>query len=234
MKEIKSRSNPEIKRIALLHTKKQRDALQLFLGEGYRVCKTLIGNGAQLETLYVSEKMVPNARALAPESKITVVHEGVVDKLTSATTPSGMIGVFHIPKPQDTLTPGLVLAKLSDPGNVGTLIRTAVAMNIRTVVCVETVDPYSPKVVQASAGTIGAVAIMQLSWEQLMKRKHTLQLCALIVSGGKKPSEIQEKNILLVIGSEAHGLPNEWFHACDTTMTIEMPGNAESLNAAVA
>lgn len=139
-----------------------------------------------------------------------------------------------MPKKQTPLTAGIVLAKLSDPGNVGTLIRTAVAMNVHTVVCVETVDPYSPKVVQASAGTLAAVNLVQLSWDELMQQKGNLQLCALIVSGGKKPSELTNSNTLLVIGSEAHGLPNDWFHACETTMTIEMPGNAESLNAAVA
>ncbi len=234
MKEIKSRNNQEIKKIADLHKKKYRTKYGFFLAEGSRVCKTLLASGTKLEQFYVTEKNVQTAQSMADAQMITLVPDMVMEKLSSATSPSGIVGVFQIPKQTQDITPGIVLAQLSDPGNVGTLIRTAAAMNIKTVVCVDTVDPWSPKVIQGSAGTIGNVHILNLSWDQLLQQKKDLPLYALVVSGGKKPSEIENKKSLLVIGSEAHGIPNEWFSSCDEKMTIEMPGNTESLNAAVA
>ena len=99
---------------------------------------------------------------------------------------------------------------------------------------IEGVDPYSPKVVQASTGTIGMISLFQWSWQELLKNKGNLSLIALAVSGGKSPSEVTADNTLLVIGSEAHGIPKEWIEKCDDTLTLPMPGATESLNAAVA
>lgn len=122
---------------------------------------------------------------------------------------------------------------MSDPGNVGTLIRTAAAMNFKTIICVDSVDPYSPKVVQASAGTIGCINLMQLTWDEIIEKKADIPLVALIVSGGKSVSDISAHS-LLVVGSEAHGIWEQWLLDCDEKVTIAMPGKTESLNAAVA
>jgi TrmH family RNA methyltransferase len=159
-----------------------------------------------------------------------------MQKISHATTSSGLLAVFTIPdKPSlASIKPGLVLANLSDPGNAGTLMRTCAAMNVQCVVMVEGVDPWHPKVIQATAGTIAQLKIFQCTWQELVANKNNLTLHALTVSGGKAPEVIQANNALLVVGNEAHGLPEQWIADCDDAITIPMPGNTESLNAAVA
>ena len=160
-------------------------------------------------------------------------------KISSATTPSGILGIFKLPKQPafKENKPGLVLAHIADPGNMGTLIRTAAALNVTTIICIQGADPWSPKVVQASAGTIGAVTIFRMTWDELITIKQSQPLCALVTPEHSNAQPIETArcpNGLLVIGSEAHGLPKEYVASCDKKLTIFMPGAAESLNAAVA
>jgi|SRR3972149_7531201 len=231
MNTILSRTNPEIKKIASLHQTKYRKQSGLFLAEGLRVITTLIQSGMQPAALYATERLKQDALDLYPES--TLVADEVMEKISSARTPSGIVGVFAIPKSRPKVTaPGLVMAQIADPGNMGTLIRSAAAMNIKHIVVVEGVDPWSPKVVQASAGTIGSVHVHQISWQELTAQKH--QLCALVVDGGKAPDQLDLKNYVLVIGSEAHGIKPEWLADCQEQLTLPMPGKTESLNAGVA
>ncbi len=158
-----------------------------------------------------------------------------MEKMSTTKTPSGYLAVFTIPpKPQPTFERGIVLANITDPGNMGTLIRSATAMNVKTVVIVDGVDPWSPKVVQASAGTVGSVALLECSWQELLTYKQDKQLCAFVVKNGKTPQELELNDMLLVIGNEAHGISNDWLNDCEFTCTLPMPGNTESLNAAVA
>ncbi len=236
MKTITSRTNQEIKHLASLHAKKHRTEHSQFIAEGIRACSTLIKHGHLPYALYVTERNLPAAQAIIDDSQIVLVGDHVMEKISIATTPSGIVGLFSIPKSPspDQLTNGLVLARIADPGNTGTLMRTAAALNAKSVVLIEGSDPWSPKVVQASAGTIGMLTIFQWSWEQLIAHKGNKKLYALIVSGGKDPQKLPWKNALLVIGSEAHGIPQEWVDTSDETVTLPMPGGTESLNAAVA
>ncbi len=155
-------------------------------------------------------------------------------KMCTSKSPSGICAIFTIPAemslPQNG--PGLVLIEVSDPGNMGTLIRTAAAMNIQEIVLVGGVDPYNSKVIQSTAGCMTTVNIYQTSFEQLVAQQ--LNLCALVVKNGVTPENIDLKNKFLVVGNEAHGLLPAQVQACQEKMTIPMPGHAESLNAAIA
>lgn len=236
MKTISSRTNETVKHIVSLHQKKQRTAHKQFIAEGLRTCTTLIESGVTLAQLFIIEQHVQAAQQIVPDENITLVDESVMQKLSAASTPSGIIGQFAIPESPSahTLSSGLVLAQVSDPGNMGTLIRTAAALNQTSIVIVGGTDPYSPKVVQSSAGTIGMVKLFQWEWHELLEQKGKLSLIALVISGGKAPSEIKAQNALLVVGSEAHGIPEQWISDCDAQLTLPMPGTTESLNAAVA
>ncbi len=235
MKTITSRQNPEIMSISALATSKGRDQQHKFIAEGLRSCHTLIQSPVKLLQLYVTEPMLDTALRMTGQENITVVHPTVMEKISQTTTPSGIVGVFRIPMQQSAknLTAGLVLVNIQDPGNMGTLIRSCAAFNIGSVVVVGGVDPWSPKVVQATAGTIGAVHIFSYTWQELLKNKGKLKLNALVVAGGKQPTATH-RDSLLVVGNEAHGMEPELVTTCDDTITIPMPGNAESLNAAVA
>ena len=117
---------------------------------------------------------------------------------------------------------------------MGTLIRTCAAFDKHSVVVVEGCDPYSPKVIQSSAGTIAQVTIFQWSWQELLEHKGSIELICLVPEGGSIPYKINVPECLIVIGSEAHGIPEEWIASCQYKTTIPMPGGTESLNAAVA
>lgn len=235
LKKITSRSNPIIKNLVTLHEKDQRRQQGLFIAEGLRTCITLLQSKIKLEQLFVTHEHLDQAYQLLPENLITFVDKSVMEKISTTKSPSGILGVFVIPKQTAyQLQSGLVLANITDPGNMGTLIRTCAAMNKKTVVVVEGVDPWHPKTVQASAGTIGSVEIIECNWEYIIKNKKNIDLCALVVNGGAAIETINLKNALLVVGNEAHGLPNQWLASCDKKITLTMPGNTESLNAAAA
>ena len=236
MKIIESRQNPEVKGIVALHERKNRTTRKLYIAEGLRVCTTLVKSGQKLKQFYVTYPLLDAARDLVGESLVTVVSPEVMEKISRTTSPSGMLGVFTLPTPQipDSLSSGAILARISDPGNMGTLLRTCAALGQKNVIVVEGTDPWSLKVIQASAGTIGMINIIPLSWQDLMAHAKETTLCALVVEGGQAPQKLDVKNLLLVIGNEAHGIPAEWIEQCGTRMTIPMPGNTESLNAAVA
>lgn len=235
MQTITSLDNPLIKRVMQLHEKKGRKEHQQCIVEGIRACETFFENNMRLYHIFVTQEMLTKVHPKAPQHKIVIVAERVMNKISTATTPSGMVAVFSIPQPEThDLQPGLVLAQMQDPGNVGTLIRTAAALKKRSIVMVEGVEPWSPKVIQASAGTIAMVDIFQWSFEELIARKKDLRLCALVVQGGKAPQAVDLSRTLLVVGSEGHGISESWQKACDDLLTLPMPGNTESLNAAVA
>ena len=236
IKTITSAQNPLIQRAIKLHTSKYRASFQEFIAEGGRTIHTLIESNLALRTLFATEENITLAEKLTSSKNIILVPKALMNKMSTAGTPSGLLALFSIPAKKDItmLSGGIVLAQIQDPGNAGTLIRTAAAMNKKTVVFVESVDPWSPKVVQASAGTIGFVSIFSLSWNELINNKKHLKLYGLVVSEGSNPDTISTNNALLVIGNEANGIPQEWINQCDATINLPMPGQCESLNAAVA
>lgn len=236
MKTITSTQNPEIKHLVSLHSAKGRKAAGQCIGQGLRVCKTMIDSGLVLVACYVTEAKLTDVKSFIDHSFIRLVNDTIMKKISTTMEPSGIVCIFKQPDPPsvDALSSGIVLARLQNPGNVGTLIRTCAAMNQTSIVLIESVDPWNPKVVQASAGTIGLVNLFQWDWKRLVHNKNNLQLAALIVKGGASIASIKDTQNLLVVGSEAHGIPAEWVTQCDTSITLVMPGETESLNAAVA
>lgn len=189
MKTITSKTNEEIKLVCALHDRKGREEQNRFIAEGLRTVTTLIKNSMKIVQLYTTEKYVADAQKLVNESLITIIPETVMEKISAATSPSGFLGVFEIPAQPNfsQLDSGIVLANLTDPGNVGTLIRTASALNLKNVVIVDGVDVWSPKVVQSTAGTLAFMNIYTPSWQTLVKWKKDTKLCALVVKGGRIP-----------------------------------------------
>jgi len=235
MKRFESLQNPTIKKITQLQTTQKRKQYKQFIAEGLRTCKTLLESSIQLVQLYTTENMESQAKQLTHEKNISLVSDKIMGKIAPTKTPSGMLSVFTIPKETKptTMKAGLVLANISDPGNMGTLIRSSVAFGFSQIILIEGCDPWNPRTVQASAGTIGEAQIIKMSWPELVAFKNRPLLCALCPKKGEKIKS-EQKNQLLVIGNEAHGIPEEWCQDCEKMITLSMPGNAESLNAAVA
>ncbi|MBA3751347.1 RNA methyltransferase [Candidatus Dependentiae bacterium] len=233
---LHSTAHATVKSVVRLHDSKERKARKLCIVEGVRTLTSVLEGGLILEALYCTEEQTNQAHALVSPQFITLVSDQVMQKMSSSVSPSGLLGVFRIPKspPHEELSSGLVLAQIADPGNMGTLIRTAAACGVRSVVVIEGTDPWSPKVIQASAGTCATLQIFQWDWETLITVKKDLQLYALVVEGGTSPTLIDPSHALLVVGNEAHGIPSLWLKQCDSVITLPMPGKTESLNAAVA
>ncbi len=224
-----------IKSIRALRTAKGRSQAKQFIGEGLRACSTLIESTCQLNRLYVTQEQHDLAIKIAHAKYVTLVSHADMDKIAVSTTPSGMLGVFSIPSHAlpEKIKPGLVLCNISDPGNMGTLIRSSIAFGHPEIIIIDGVDVWSPKVVQASAGTIGHARVYDISWKQLASHSQRPPLAALVPRGGA-PISAKHRDTLLVVGSEAHGLPEIWLEQCDLQLTLPMPGKAESLNAAIA
>jgi TrmH family RNA methyltransferase len=236
MRKITALDNPEVKKIVTLQTSKGRQAHRRFTAEGWRTITTLISGNFRPLAIYITEAAFDTAKETFKDFELTLVSQAVMQKISHGTTPSGVLAVFPLRQeriPQN-LESGLVLAQIADPGNMGTLIRTAVAMDIRTIVVVEGVDPWSPKVVQATAGTLALANILRLSWDQVLEIAQNTKLYALVARGGKNIQKIHDHRCLVVVGNEAHGIPEEWISECNEKITIPMPGSAESLNAAIA
>jgi RNA methyltransferase, TrmH family len=237
--QITSLHHPLIKELRKLHDHKGRDAQRRFIAEGVRTCTTLLTSPLACEYLFITPDMHEAANGLHGSYQLCEVSEPVMKKLSTTTTPSGMLAVFKIPDipHPDQLTTGLVLTHIADPGNMGTLMRTSAALGYTTLVVVEGVDQWHPKVVQASAGTIGALHIFPWSWDTLVQQciAQNITLSALVVDTGKDFfSAPHYEHELFIVGSEAHGIPRAWLADCHQLLTLPMPGNTESLNAGVA
>lgn len=235
MNTITSVHNPLIITTTKLAHAKYRAELGCFLAEGVRTCRTLIASGIQAKAVFVTETPQADISCFDP-ALVYLVSPAVMKKISQSSTPSGLVVVFEIPQQPSLsqLGSGILLYELQDPGNVGTLMRTCAALGKKTVICVGGVDPWHPKVIQACAGTIGQVTVFQLSWEKFHNIPSKPTTIALVPRGGKLPAELPLQDCILLVGNEGHGLPEKVIQKCDANLTLPMPGNTESLNAAIA
>lgn len=231
---ITSVTHDQVKRVVRLHATSERKRENAFVVEGAIFIESFKQNGYLLIALYCTDEAYEKYKIMAEH--IHFVSPAVMNKMSQATTPSGYLAIFQKPSVPDfsSLSSGLVLAQISDPGNMGTLIRSCAAFGYKSVVIVEGCDPFSHKVIQATAGTLPLVNLFVCGWSELRKVSKKLQLVALVTHGGKAPELYDAKNSLFVVGNEARGLSEEWVRSCDAQCSLSMNGNVESLNAAVA
>lgn len=237
MKIITSPDNALVKKALKYKDPRNREEHTRCLVEGSRAVETFLTSPYKLNRIYITQKNLAWAQAHCPEESIVMVSDQIMQKISSTTSPSGIVGAFDIPeeRPLTELRAGIVLANVQDPGNVGTLIRTATALG-QSVVLIEGVNPYNQKVIQATAGTLAQAHLFRTTWHELVKHKGSLSLSGLVVEGATPIQNIKDaqKPRLVVVGNEAHGIPAEWQKECDELITLPMPGKTESLNAAIA
>lgn len=173
--------------------------------------------------------------AVADGLDVSVVDERALQRLAGTDTPRGPIAVVAVPEPSQAPGPDHVLVSwgVSDPGNVGTMIRTASAFGWGFAFSEGTADPWAPKVLRSGAGLQFSTWIRPVRsvWDL---RADGYSPRATVVAGGMSPDSIPTGRTAVLIGEEAWGLPDDVVEACDGSITIAMPGGAESLNAAVA
>lgn len=212
---ITSASNPRLKLVRKLESRRQREKLGLFVAEGEDLVEAALAAGLEPLDLLVEGETV-SAEALASVS--TLPH------------PARRIGVF---KREDLSRfeqrpATLALWHVADPGNVGTLIRSADAFGAAVALSPGCADPTGPKALRASAGAIFRVPLGEFD-------DATGHSIALVAHGGASLPELDlPEGAVFVLGAEREGLPSEVLTRCQTTATIPTPGAAESLNVAVA
>lgn len=243
MKEIVSRNNETLKRYAALADKRERDREGLFLAEGEKLFFEGLARGKPDSVFLRSgEARMEEYRLRAlsagiPEEKIFVLSLPAFEKLADAKTPQGVIGAFRKPErkiPDKIPGHALVLDRISDPGNLGTLLRTAAATNI-PVFLIGCTDPYSPKCVRSSMSGVFASVFYEYGAEEtlaLLRRSGT-EVCAADMRGENFFAAPIEKPCAVVVGNEANGISEYWRKNADRVFSLPMENGIESLNAAV-
>jgi len=244
-----SARNPRVQRLGRLARRREERAEQrALLVEGPVLLGTALDAGASVLEVYVDEAAQHHQQVAAVLRRLPewvepwVVPAGTLDRVGDATTSQGLaavVGRRHAPWPaRDTTSFILVLADVADPGNAGTLIRAATAAGVGAVVVAGGVDPTHPKVVRASAGAVFGVDVVTVGAPtEAVDRLRTegFRLVGTAVNHGVPYDEADlTVPVAVVLGNEAHGLPEDLTATLDLVLTIPMVGPTESLNVAMA
>ena len=242
MEYISSKNNPKIKKIRSLSVKKYRESFGLFVLEGEKVVREAISLQKGIDTICVRESETQRFDSLIENFKMQtlVLSDEVFDSISSTQTPQDILAVVKVSKQNlfdKQLSKVVVLDRLQDPGNVGTIIRSGIASGFEDFVLIETADPYSDKVVRSSSGTILHANIFQVTTSEFIEFVKRTNL-DLVVAEANKISVYDNKLKLpktfgLVIGNEGSGISDEIHSLPHISVSIPMDKRVESLNAGV-
>jgi len=235
----------QIKLIKSLHLKKFRNEYNLFVAEGSTNVLDLLNSPFRLQWLFARESWIEKFEEKAREFNAQQIPGKEMEMMSSLKNSSEVLAVFKLPELPDFNPVAiddyvLALDSIKDPGNLGTIIRTADWFGIRSIICTrETVDVYNPKVVQATMGSLARVQVHYVDLEKVLSETPTdIDVYGAYMHGEPVSSiEKQGKGIIL-IGSEAHGISKDYLSLITHKVTIPTfakgKASAESLNAAVA
>ena len=258
---ITSRQNPSIKRLCFLLEKKGREASGLFRFDGIKLFSEAVSCGVHIEEIYLRESSISTIEArLESEmfslsaAKIICVSDDVFEKISEERSPEGIItvaryidGLSKIGEIKDADIPPktesvLLLESLRDPGNLGTVLRSAAALGIdRVILSSDCADVYNPKTIRAAMGALFRVSICRLGEglmpEYIERRRASgrrVFAAALKNDAAVLGSFELRTGDCFVIGNEGHGLSQSTIDGCDKCVIIPMQAGCESLNAAAA
>lgn len=248
MQMISSRDNPLVKKlVSLMESRKERSKSGQFVIEGLRLCKEAVISSVVIQTVLVTNDFVTkHSDDMHFFEKycddIKIISDSVCSKLGDTVASQGIFCLCEtIPICNDILGGKfIVLENLQDPGNVGTIIRTAEAFGIDAVILLgNCVDIYNPKVLRSTMGTAFRIPVYHYSdiddLKNELKKSNIKSYAAILNESSKKLSAISfAPKSAVFIGNEANGLSEKAKTICDESIFIEMSGKAESLNAAVA
>lgn len=240
---IESLHSPHVVRVKALTGSKgvrERRAAGLFAAEGAQILKEAIHGRPRVQTLYLTQ----NGRSRISNldlSQIDVidVSDEVMEAMSTTITPQGILALCELPQKTDTypdIRRAIYLHEIQDPGNAGTILRSADAMGIDAVFTSPgSVDMYSPKVVRSTAGSLWHIPLYEeISVEELIERYRDCELLALTATGKESIRDIIfTKPTIAIFGNEARGL-RETITAMTRPVHIPMAGRAESLNLSAA
>ena len=242
---ITSLNNPTIKNIRLLQrSSRARKKQRLFVIEGVRLIEDALNSGLVFNLVLFIDDLTIRGRVLIDELeyqglRIEQISTQVLLSISDTKTPQGILAVAPIPEIHhpEILDLILILDAIRDPGNLGTILRTAGASAVQAVfISPDSVDPYSPKVVRAGMGAHFSLPIYQQEISQIceLKNRRGLKIILADSTEGIEYTKIDLKQpVGLIIGGEAEGAGEASKQIADEYIHIPMTGGTESLNAAV-
>jgi RNA methyltransferase, TrmH family len=243
---IQSKENLLIKKTKKLRERKYRVLENKFLVEGFRFVGEALDSSYEVPNVFISDSQMKRWESFGMESKLQniskvyCVSDEVLKELCSTDTPQGVVCIANIKKSPIKYGKGFyVLAdQIQDPGNMGTIIRTAHAANALGVITTKgTVDIYNEKTLRATMGSIFYIPVIE-DFDSSILNSLKENGFKIIVSSLEASKNIYDENltgrVILCIGNEGNGISSEIFEMADIKIKIPMPGGAESLNAGIA
>ena len=256
MEVITSKSNEKVKFIKSLNEKKFRQEHKAFYIEGVKVVNEVINQREAIDILFIAYcdeilKSVNGGSKLLQvletserlrNLQLLNISKSVFETITDTKTPQGILAVLKIPdfsideilKEEKNV---LLLDKLQDLGNIGTIIRSADAFGVKSIICINgTADVYSPKVIRSTMGSILREKIIYIQEEKVEElKKHAHKIVGTSLEARKYVTDFDfPSKCIFVLGNEANGMSKMVENSCDTLVKIKMTGSAESLNVSVA
>lgn len=222
-------TNADIKN---LKDKKYRKENKLFMVEGNKFCYDLLNSDIEIVTTLTGDKNLkgfPN---------IEVVSEKMLSSLATTKTNQSIICVCKVKDYGiDSIGNSLILDNLQDPGNVGTLVRSAMAFGFNDIYLVDGADPYSEKVIRSSAGLIMNARLHICDFETIKQNKNKIANVFMVADmGGENINQIclPNEKVAVIIGNEGQGVSENFMNLANKIVSIPMATCVESLNAGVA
>lgn len=260
---ITSRQNAGVKRACALLEKKARETERLFRFDGIKLFSEAVATGIEIEKVYIKESseelaysVVEKALSALDEKCVVIVSDHVFEKMTEERSPEGIITIAkYIDKSHKTIKINnedsfpvqdecvMLLESIRDPGNLGTMIRSAAALGIdRLIISSDCADIYNPKTIRAAMGGLFRMKIDKLDasfdmseYIKGLRKKGRRVFAAALDEGATSLSQISlVVGDCVVIGNEGHGLERDTIDACNGSVIIPMAKGCESLNAAAA
>ena len=234
---ITSRKNPFLQQVRkLISSRKAREEAGLFAADGTKLLSEAVRWYDGLDTVILSE----GVQAEVPETvRVIRVPEDVMASISPMETPQGALFLCRLPEKREFIPkPGMLLLDgIQDPGNLGTIVRTADALDIPVALLEGCADPFSHKVVRASMGAVFRVQPVLTTWEQTREKCRQAGIPIGVTALSERAKDLRQadlRTMAVVIGSEGRGVRQEILDSADAELIIPMNPHCESLNAAVA
>jgi TrmH family RNA methyltransferase len=232
-------SKSQGKYIQSLGQKKHRDEYAVFLAEGPKLVKELLQQpDVVTEQVFAMQEWLNENGELLAGVNVVAITEQELEKISQLRTPNQVVAIIKKLKVELPVVKGkvsLVLDTIQDPGNLGTIIRTADWFGVKQIICSEDcADVYNPKVVQATMGSIARVKLFYTDLTTWLPEQKEVRIYAAMLEGKDISKMTRLAEGLILIGNESKGIGDELLKFANEKITIARKGQAESLNAAVA
>ena len=234
---ITSRKNPLLQQVKkLLSSKKAREEAGLFAADGTKLLQEAVKYYPGLDTVILSD----GVEAAVPEHvRLIRVPGDVMESISPMASPQGALFLCKLPEKKafEAKKGMLILDGIQDPGNLGTILRTADALDIPVVLLEGCADPYSHKVVRASMGAVLRTDVVQSTWAEVREGCQKMGIPVGVTALSDRARDLRQvklSEMAVVIGSEGQGVRKEILENADAELIIPMNAHCESLNAAVA